>query len=1167
MFAFDGLIRRQLQKLIGQAGDANVQVHNGNVCIEDVHFDEAALEELAFPPVDDLVPPVGLSTVHVRRLAISIPWGNLKKGFIDVELDGLSVCLSRRTAHEVTAEMLRARKEACVAALMAGLVEQVTSSTKASKKPKKKQDGSKEAEEDDSKGAGLLGAKLEKMLRGVVRKALESFRPVIRLTNVHIRYEDLGADASSPLALGVTIGRLFVQHPDSPYSEIDEDPNMMPVKDVVSLEVAQNGVGVYMHTKAMGATTVIGGGPTPALPTTGATADKAPSAKQSAAAARRAAASNGGEDDRTVEAMKILFDRLMMGETPHGPLQWLVEPIAVSGKVHVNVGIFINAPTRFQFPMIVADLQVSPLRISVSHLQASSLVAASAELMAMPARYLYQMIRPSWSSNLPVRSLWRAAIQAVLHGLVTLSGATRMRNTVRDRMRYQSVITDAIATMRARGDAQVGTQLEDVMHVTTADKRRIQLEPGQPGGAGSPGADQSTSGLDKEHGHEPIVDALMEMDALTPPLQIALWRLMAWTDAKTAADQQKLEGRKGRRALLSSATSGKDSAMSADEVMEASSAMTVSEDEGNGDDPLALAPASFEMVVANVRVDGISVALMIDDSNRGAWDAEETARAAVTAAAVAESKMVTTETTTKNLDGSTTTTTSVTKFTPPRMNMPTSKALSLHLNPIVSRIRLAPKAGTTLHLVVGDINIEHQCGRGSEEVQNLLCFTGTSKIDDASELLGPSMPATEVPRPSFMGFLSAALPMKQGRSDAVADGPTAVTAHPALHAVISLPADARPDVPPGAGSTQVKVNLQRGEARVAPHQLHGIWHAFFTPLDTAMDLIPGATLTREMVFILRETAEGLLIKPWWAALNALPAAFEGIGGAIPDLRTLDVEATIVEGITVHLLAEPPVGTSLNASETIPHASVHLPPMKVALAPDETDKEHQVRVSLQLKDDMVLSAPKEKQSMRPLSGPGAAPVMDPSQLMVSLISEQMQLIDELKDMRAANQKLTDELNALRLERSIATSMVSIPALANWQAPSAAAAPIHAGGGLELVQQLGPIDTIGSRAVVSTPSASVPVQNSQQAWEVTESPPTATRFGRMRDCRGKGRSRHTGSSAVSTPSATQSRELSPRSGSESSRKAHSSGWLSSRLLGSARKTTSAAHTDTSDISQQV
>ena len=68
-----------------------------------------------------------------------------------------------------------------------------------------------------------------------------------------------------------------------------------------------------------------------------------------------------------------------------------------------------------------------PLVVSAE--QASALVVAGAELMVMPARYLYQMLRPpQWRP----RSIWRAAINAILGSLVELSASTRLRNAKKE---------------------------------------------------------------------------------------------------------------------------------------------------------------------------------------------------------------------------------------------------------------------------------------------------------------------------------------------------------------------------------------------------------------------------------------------------------------------------------------------------------------------------------------------------------------------------------------------------------------------------------------------------------------------------------------------------------------------------------------------------------------
>ena len=374
MFALDGLIRRQIRSVIGDVGDANVEVKGGNITINDVHFDESVLEDAIFPPVDPALPPARLSLVHVKKLAIKIPWGNFSKGFVDVELDGLSVNLVRRPTSDVTVEDLRARKEACVAELMKQLVEQLMAMAASNKKNKKnkgrdsKADDGDDKKSDDDKGGGAGGGP-PGFIKSAIRKVIEAFRPIVRITNVHIRYEDLEEDAvdlqerDAPLALGVTIGRLMLQHPDSPYSEIDEDLNMMPCKDVVPLEVNVDGLGVYMHTAAMGVESVIGGGP-----------DAQRCARRAVGRGGQAAAVGQGEGAWRRPTARTTGRRRWARCSARcsrrraaGRREWLIRPISVSGKVHVNTGLFIKARTAFDWPhLAVADLEVGPIQVQIS---------------------------------------------------------------------------------------------------------------------------------------------------------------------------------------------------------------------------------------------------------------------------------------------------------------------------------------------------------------------------------------------------------------------------------------------------------------------------------------------------------------------------------------------------------------------------------------------------------------------------------------------------------------------------------------------------------------------------------------------------------------------------------------------------------------------------------
>ena len=112
-----------------------------------------------------------------------------------------------------------------------------------------------------------------------------------------------------------------------------------------------------------------------------------------------------------------------------GPQRWIIQPISISGKVHVNVGVFIKAPSRFDFPhLIVADLVIEPIRIALSNRRRRP-VATSATLTLMRLIPLRHATTKVWSA----RGYLRAAVHAVRMTLITVSPSTRLMAAIRDR--------------------------------------------------------------------------------------------------------------------------------------------------------------------------------------------------------------------------------------------------------------------------------------------------------------------------------------------------------------------------------------------------------------------------------------------------------------------------------------------------------------------------------------------------------------------------------------------------------------------------------------------------------------------------------------------------------------------------------------------------------------
>ena len=74
--------------------------------------------------------------------------------------------------------------------------------------------------------------------------------PPHTLSQVHVRYEELSADADSPCAIGVVLGRL----------RIAEVKDGLLEDASCKLEVQLGSLGAYVHTVAMGATPTLARG-------------------------------------------------------------------------------------------------------------------------------------------------------------------------------------------------------------------------------------------------------------------------------------------------------------------------------------------------------------------------------------------------------------------------------------------------------------------------------------------------------------------------------------------------------------------------------------------------------------------------------------------------------------------------------------------------------------------------------------------------------------------------------------------------------------------------------------------------------------------------------------------------------------------------------------------
>ena len=252
------------------------------------------------------------------------------------------------------------------------------------------EEAEKAGEAEEGAGSpGYVMRRLMAVLRQWMRKLIGVFRPRFHIRDAHLRYENFGDEAEVPCALGLVLGSLAVEHPpdrEEAASAAAAQPN---APDVETLHIDLQQLGVYCHTMAMGATSVIGAGPTSA-------AANAPSAA--------AGASSISADVHTVRAMRRLLREVLIdveadaelgdAPSPFPAHQWLLRPIYGRGRAHVNLGIFLGAPSRFEWPQLaVVELTLSALSLSISEAQASALLCTLSAVMMWPARSLYTRLK------------------------------------------------------------------------------------------------------------------------------------------------------------------------------------------------------------------------------------------------------------------------------------------------------------------------------------------------------------------------------------------------------------------------------------------------------------------------------------------------------------------------------------------------------------------------------------------------------------------------------------------------------------------------------------------------------------------------------------------------------------------------------------------------------
>ncbi|XP_076814167.1 intermembrane lipid transfer protein VPS13A-like isoform X3 [Clavelina lepadiformis] len=177
---FESIVVDLMNKYLGayienlDASQLKLGIWGGDAVLESLHIKGDALKDLNLP--------VQIKAGHIGKLTLKIPWKNLYKEAVEATLDGLYLLAVPNVSMQYDAEKEKKRKQQEKQDQLQAIEDQQLISKKGTEK---KQDSF-----------------AEKLATQVIKNLQ------IRISNIHVRYEDNVTKSDQPFALGITLDRL-----------------------------------------------------------------------------------------------------------------------------------------------------------------------------------------------------------------------------------------------------------------------------------------------------------------------------------------------------------------------------------------------------------------------------------------------------------------------------------------------------------------------------------------------------------------------------------------------------------------------------------------------------------------------------------------------------------------------------------------------------------------------------------------------------------------------------------------------------------------------------------------------------------------------------------------------------------------------------------------------
>lgn len=208
---FESLVAELLNRFLGDyvenldKSQLKLSIWGGNVVLENLRIKENALS--------DFDVPFKIKAGQIDKLTLKIPWKNLYSEAVVATLDGLHLLAVPEGSIQYDAEkeekQLQENKQKELQRIEEAL-------EKAARKGKEKE------EKKDTFG--------EKLATQIIKNLQ------IKITSIHIRYEDAITDASSPISVGVTLAELSLQTADESWTPCILSDNAKIIYKLVRLD-------------------------------------------------------------------------------------------------------------------------------------------------------------------------------------------------------------------------------------------------------------------------------------------------------------------------------------------------------------------------------------------------------------------------------------------------------------------------------------------------------------------------------------------------------------------------------------------------------------------------------------------------------------------------------------------------------------------------------------------------------------------------------------------------------------------------------------------------------------------------------------------------------------------------------------------------------------------